>query len=342
MLLGPQWISLPALPHPRLEACLLHLPNVGPGAAGTLFSISGASETTDDGTLNTTTALAMSPGGPLAWVAGPAPIVGRRDLACTLLPRTSTVVVIGGSKGTKGEDTEFDTLEMLDVSSGSLAGTSWTTADVKLSPGRSGAAAAATPDGSAVVIVGGFCCMGKYLDEALLFDGVTLTKLAPFPVARASLSLVTLSQHGALLAFGGGALAPAYNETYLLRRAAEDGGAWSWSAAPALVDGLGRNRAASAVLSIVAADGLADEWVLTTGGFSLDPFFNPMSSTECFSANRMDWVQNASAAKPCVTTSLPGGARGSPSAAAVNGSCIVVAGGSGGSGVGLSVIMLCV
>ena len=204
MLLGPQWISLPALPHPRLEACLLHLPNVGPGAAGTLFSISGASETTDDGTLNTTTALAMSPGGPLAWVAGPAPIVGRRDLACTLLPRTSTVVVIGGSKGTKGEDTEFDTLEMLDVSSGSLAGTSWTTADVKLSPGRSGAAAAATPDGSAVVIVGGFCCMGKYLDEALLFDGVTLTKLAPFPVARASLSLVTLSQHGALLAFGGG------------------------------------------------------------------------------------------------------------------------------------------
>merc|ERR1711871_1233050 len=134
-------------------------------------------------------------------------------------------------------------------------------------------------------------------------DGRELRKLQPLPYQRADLGFVSLPLHGIMLAFGGGAQYPAYNETVIYDPIKD---AWEISRS-VLIDGSGRNRAGSAVLTKRGESGTErkDEWVITTGGYSLDPFFEPMASTECFSANAHSWVQNASSQTSCLTVSLP-------------------------------------
>ena len=315
----------------RSEFGLVHLASVGT-PPGTLLAVSGTGDrSTGAAILNSSSYLDLGAKS-LEWAVGPS-LSGARDMACALLG-ASSVVCAGGSIGMNGNITELDSITVLDASSG-LHGASWVISTVTLPTARSGAAAAPTLDARGIVIAGGFCCMGTFMSDTLLFDGTRIKTLAPLPFKRASLALVALPLHGVHLAFGGGALAPAYNDS-----ATYDARTNSWTVGPSLVDGSGRNRMASAVLTQRRGGAAAagDEWVLTTGGFSLDPFFDPMASTECYSANANAWIQHASAATPCITTPLPA-ARGSPAAAAINDTCVVVAGGSPES---KSTLMLCV
>lgn len=330
----------------------VHLAGVG-GPRGSVLVIGGAvyppNVAKDPLGAHTSTTLYSFDAG--TWAAGPTLNVGRRDAACatfhpasqphgSLVPRSRgvsrastasgmvtsselTVAVFGGSLGYNNNVTELGSIEVLQIPAGAVstaavAALSWKVAPAVLAPPRSGAAAAATPDGSGVVIVGGFRDFGVYLDETVLFDGQRIIPKASFPFARASLNLVTLPAHGHLAAFGGGATMPAYNETVFYSPASNQ-----WTAGPPLIEGAGRNRAAAAVLSPKRGE----EWVVTTGGFSLNPFFDPMQGTECLSSAASKWVQTASSATPCVTTPLPS-ARGDAAAAAINGSCLVVIGGA--------------
>ena len=325
------WRALPDMAIGRSGFGFVHLPKLR-----TLLAVSGGGA--EGVVLNSTSYLDMS-ASPLAWSDGP-PLAGARDMACALLGATS-VVCAGGSVGVDGKDTDLATITVLDASSG-LHGAAWVVSAVALPSARSGVAAAPTLDAKGVLFVGGFCCYGTFLSETLLYDGHSIKTLAPLPFKRASLALVALPLHGVHLAFGGGALAPAYNES-----ATYDARADRWSVGPSLVDGSGRNRMGSAVLTrrgggaaaaVDAREPSADEWVICIGGFSFQPFFEPMASTECYSANAHAWIQRASAATPCVTTPLPA-ARGSPAAAAINDTCVVVAGGLPDS---TSTLMLCV
>lgn len=367
----------------------VHLPSVdGPG--GALLVISGSVVPPDpkfpSGTTPSTSVYTFATG---KWTEGPPLLLGRRDAACAVftpkgIPSTGhpsatgeasetesvgvggggdaiVVAVFGGSYGYNNNLTEVGSIELLRLpldphgKGATLVGAAWVTAKATLSPERSGAAAASTPDGTKVVIVGGFHDSGLYLDQTVVFDGTSLKVSAPFPHQRADLNLVTLKRRGVMLGFGGGALYPAYNETAVYDPLRD-----TWTEAPPLVDGGGRNRGAAAVIETtgqhrvasrtprvsairpldISSDAVADEWVVVAGGFSLNPFFDPMASTECFSAAAGKWVQNASAAAPCVTTPLPS-PRGSGAATAINASCMVFIGGEP-SAVATDVLQLCV
>eukprot|EP00051_Salpingoeca_urceolata_P005265 m.71623 g.71623 ORF g.71623 m.71623 type:complete len:416 (-) comp14195_c0_seq1:21-1268(-) len=284
-----------------------------------------------------------------AWARGPALQQRRGSPGCAVLG--NTVVVVGGEAGSQDN---LDTVELLDASPTNPPSVwSWQYADVKLSPGRSGAAVAPTPDGTAALVVGGFTNSLTYLNDAMLIhaDGTTTTPLPEFPVRRASASAVTTS--AGVLVFGGGSTLPAYNETVLWSPADSQ-----WHTQPDLLAGGGRNRAGAATLIIPpttmqgqrgqrirlgqrgathdggpvgrGSTGLDNnEVVLTTGGFSRTPFFDPMLDTECFSVANRTWDQG----RQCDNIMLPlPSPRGGIGAAAANSSCMVVAGGEGPGG----------
>merc|ERR1719261_44223 len=114
------------------------------------------------------------------------------------------------------------------------------------------------------------------------------------PVQRSSFGFITIPTQGVILAFGGGSTMPAYNDTFMYDPLHD---VWTNSSS-SLIDGQGRNRAGNTILTCGNSGSQHDEWVITTGGFSLDPFFSPMSSTECYSSKLGQWVQTSTPEHP--------------------------------------------
>ena len=304
----PAWQAIQRLPSPRAELCAVSLP-----APAGVLAIGGTVMARTDHNLGeqvTTTAL-LARDDPMKWTAGPALNHARSAHKCAVMRPSATtgdtalqsymVAVVGGMGSAGGQ---LGSIETLTVTNGNLGEAQWELSSVELTPAREGAAVTAVPGGNYLVIVGGFvknASSGEffYLDETLKFDGHSLVKLAPLPFKRADLSLVTLPIQKQLLAFGGGATDPAYNETVTFDIAS---GIWTTSKS-VLTKGAGRNWAAAAVLTLPKVGDIA----IVVGGFSREPFFDLMSSTECWLGSAAAWQRDGkdAATHPCLPAHPP-------------------------------------
>ena len=193
------------------------------------------------------------------------------------------------------------------------------------------------------------------------------------------MGLATLAGTNAILAFGGGSQMPAYNETarcvgnliciVTVKRIAcctsiESHTAWptfsrfdwesqSWELLldSPLIAGAGRNRPGVATLPGTSTNASVVDWVVAVGGFSLDPFFDPMVAVECWSSSTAKWNDNTAATEAnnphrdggaCpVSTALVAPA-GAIAVVAINASCVFAVGGEGSQSASTSTQLLCV
>lgn len=120
----------------------------------------------------------------------------------------------------------------------------------------------------------------EYLNETLLFDGVSYTRLSDMPFQRSNLGLV--AAHGGVYAIGGSKINPSYyNVSFLDLSAAAVLGGPPISSGWKSVAPLNEARCWPMVAAVTAKDG--SEMVVAAGGVSLIPMFEPMGAY-CFPA----------------------------------------------------------
>jgi hypothetical protein len=119
------------------------------------------------------------------------------------------IYVMGGNYKEAGDNGETSLVETYDLDTKMWANST------RLPDKLTGIRAAVMPDGSGILIAGGFVepyTSTSYRNDSFIFDGTSWNKTkGSLPWGRSNLGLVTAPKSGAIFALGGGAMAPSYD-----------------------------------------------------------------------------------------------------------------------------------